>query len=224
MKRALITGGTSGIGKALSKLLEEKTIEVTAIGSKDADLSISREKVIALIHENKPDLVVNCAGFGLYGDAVKIPIKDQMRMIEVNISALLEITLEAANLLLKEGRSGTILNVASLASRFPTPGMATYGATKAFVTSFSEACDYELRKKGVRVLCSCPGMVETNFAKRAAGKEVVIRGEMSPEYVAYRIWKQIKKGRIRDIFPSYPRFFPSFLLNPVIYRSIQKRL
>ena len=224
MKRALVTGGTSGIGKALTALLRQKKFTVTALGSKHGDLSQGREPIIDLLEEKKPELVINCAGFGLYGDAVDISIEEQMRMVEVNCQTILEITLEAANLLIKEGRSGTILNVSSLASQFPMPGMATYGATKAFVTSFSEAVDYELRKKGVRVLCSCPGMVDTNFAKKAAGKRVEVEGQMPVDYVAERIWKQIESGQGKDIFPVGPKFLPSCILKPVIYRSIKKRL
>ncbi|MCH9610199.1 MAG: hypothetical protein S4CHLAM81_06870 [Chlamydiales bacterium] len=221
--RAIITGGSSGIGKAFATLLQSKKYEVIALGSKDAKLPHQTERIIDLIHQKKPDLLVNCAGFGLYGKVHELSITEQMEMVEVNCQALMELSWEMANSLLKEGRSGTIFNISSLASHFPSPGMASYGATKAFVTSFSEAMDFELKGSGVRVLVSCPGMVESRFATRAAKKRVKISGQMSPTYVANRMWRQLKRGIGRDSFPNFS-FCPKSLAKWLIYRSIQKRL
>lgn len=223
MKKAVVTGGSSGIGKAFAELLKTKNYDVLTLGSCDALLPEQTELVIDHIWKKKADLVVNAAGFGLYGNAAEISLDRQMEMVSVNCQALMEITLESVKLLLKEGRCGTILNVSSLASHFPAPGMAVYGATKAFVTSFSQAVDFEVQKRGVRVLVSCPGMVETRFASRAAGKRVKVKGQMSPAYVAHRMWQQVRRGKRVDTFPKF-HFLPAIFAMPMIYRSIQKRL
>lgn len=115
--------------------------------------------------EKGPVLLINNSGFGGYGTVDSIDLQHQLSMIDLNVKAVVELT---ARLLpvLKE-RGGDIVNVASTASFQPTPFLATYGATKAFVLNWSLALDCELQGSGVRSLCLCPGPTESNFFRRA---------------------------------------------------------
>ncbi|NGX46491.1 MAG: 3-oxoacyl-[acyl-carrier-protein] reductase FabG, partial [Chlamydiae bacterium] len=191
---ALITGASSGIGAALARLLaskkialilhgrnEQKLDELASSLSSQVDVSIlatdltKREALISLIREKVPDLVINNAGFSLYGDALESSVQEQMKIHDVNGAASLEITLEAAHALLRAKKPGVILNVSSVLGDIPSPGTAIYGASKGFVTLFSQSLDYEFAPHHIRVLVSCPGQVVTPFAARAAKKATITR-------------------------------------------------
>jgi hypothetical protein len=111
------------------------------------------------------EYVVNNAGFGMFGEAVKRDRAEQLGIISVNIRALTELSLRFANDLIKN--RGGILNVGSIAGFLPGPGMAVYYASKAYVLSFSEALRAELAPSGVRVTVLCPGPVPSEFQQRA---------------------------------------------------------
>src|SRR5580693_8214964 len=148
---ALVTGASSGLGKALCHLLAKKGVRLIVTGRNRskleelhglvhvADLAQSRDSLIKLIHEHVPDLVINNAGWGLYGDALSHTTKEQMDILEVNANAVLEISLEAARAMIKAKTEGAIVNIASGAAFFAFPTLAVYAASKAFVGSFSEA-------------------------------------------------------------------------------------
>ncbi len=109
--------------------------------------------------------LVNNAGFGLLGPAASLDRPRQLAMIDLNVRSLTELSLRFAPSLIRH--KGGILNVASVASFMPGPGMAVYHATKAYVLSFSEALHRELAPLGIRVTALCPGPVETEFMARA---------------------------------------------------------
>jgi short-subunit dehydrogenase len=108
------------------------------------------------------EVLVNNAGVGLYGFAIDQSIEKSTAMIELNVVALTELSLAFARKMAERG-SGGILNVSSTASFQPDPYFAVYGATKAYVTSFSVALACEVKSRGVRVLAHCPGPTRTEF-------------------------------------------------------------
>jgi len=110
----------------------------------------------------EPVLLVNNAGVGMHGPALEQSVEKTLAMIQLNVVALTELSLVLGRQMAKRG-SGGILNVSSTASFQPNPYFAVYGATKAFVTSFSVALARELSGSGVRVLAHCPGPTRTEF-------------------------------------------------------------
>lgn len=251
---ALVTGATSGIGYALCHLLAKQGIHLIIVGRNASQLSLleeqlqskvnvttlvadlakenDRRNVVMLIKQYAPDLVINNAGFGLYGEAISHPTDAQLEILDVNGKALLELTLEAAKKLVSQGKQGVILNVASAAAYLVAPQMAVYAAAKSFVKQASQALDFELQPKGVRVLVACPGMVDTAFATRAAGKPIKIPYlTMTPEYAAEQIWWQIQKGKQCHLFGWRTRWgvylsklFPKRWIAKIMQKSIQERI
>lgn len=253
---ALVTGASSGIGEALCHLLADKGIDLIITGRNEAhlqhvandlrhqvktlvipaDLNNPTDKTLLIkkIHELAPDLVINNAGFGLYGEALTFTTNAQVEIVNVNINALVEITLEAARTMVSNKQQGVILNVSSAAAFQSFPGFATYCASKAFVNRFSESIDEELKAQGVRVLTSCPGQVATKFRLRASqGSEPnqKIEHAMSATFAAEQIWKQIERKKPISIFNWKYRLgaflaqylMPKCLLMPLLHREIQKR-
>jgi len=111
------------------------------------------------------EIVVNNAGFGLFGNAVEMDRAEQLAMVDINVRVLTDLSLRFADSLIKH--RGGLLNVGSIASFLPGPRMAVYYASKAYVLSFTEAMRGELGPKGVRVTALCPGPVPTEFQDRA---------------------------------------------------------
>ena len=133
-----------------------------------ADLARVAGDVQAWLRDAAPGgkvLLVNNSGFGAYGKFPEPNLEHQLELIDVNIRGLVELTGRLLPTL--QARGGAIINVASTASFQPTPYMATYGASKAFVLHWSLALDEELRGSGVRSLAVCPGPTTTNFSQRA---------------------------------------------------------
>lgn len=252
---ALVTGATSGIGEAVAYLLAEKGINLFLTGRnqdklkqlKDelgrkvqvetipADLSSEKERneLIKKIYEHAPDLVVNNAGFGLYGDALAYDTSDQVKILNVDGTVVLILSLESARAMRAKDKKGVIINISSASGAMPTfPGMAVYGASKAFVNQFSTSFDYELRPYGIRVLASCPGVVATDFRSRAGGKKSgsgKTPKVMTSAFAAEEIWRQIENRKQIYIFDWKYRFltfltkyiFPTSFVSKTIYDSVK---
>lgn len=251
---ALITGATSGIGKSTAELLAQKGVNLILSGrnlqelhllqeilSKKVSVQIipadlakieERSRVIDVLHAQAPDLVINNAGFGRYGQALTYPTEEQVQILEVNGKAVLEVTLEAGRALISAKKKGVILNVSSAAAFQILPNMAVYAASKAFVSHFSQAFDFEFKAYGIRVLTLCPGMVATEFQSRAGGKiDKQQAGVMSASFVAEQIWKQVEelnplliidwKYRVLTFLSS---LLPTSWVATTVERTIAKRM
>jgi short-subunit dehydrogenase len=189
---ALVTGASSGIGaeftRALAargddlvivardasrldalarRLAKEHGVDVEVL-SADLTSKKGRAVVEARLESAEPavDLLVNSAGMGTYGKFAELPRDGEAREIRLNVLAVVQLSHAALPGLVERGRGG-IINVSSLAGHQPTPLNATYGATKAFVTSFTQALHEELRGTGVKVMALCPGFTRTEFQERA---------------------------------------------------------
>jgi len=251
---ALVTGASSGIGAALCHLLAKRGIALLMTGRDQerlqmlaeqlrtyvpvsllvADLNetMGRKTLIEKIYQHKPDLIINNAGFGLYGEALSHETKAQLEIVNVNALAVLEVTLESARVLIEAGKAGVILNVSSAADRLVFPGLAAYAASKAFVTQLSQSLDYEMRPQGVCVLAACPGMVATAFRKRASNDKNSTSSPlaMSPEYAAAQVWRQIESRQLVYIFDwktrlgiLLARFLPQKWLAQGLKKSIASK-
>ncbi|MFI0434354.1 MAG: SDR family NAD(P)-dependent oxidoreductase [Parachlamydiaceae bacterium] len=251
---ALITGATSGIGKAVAQLLGRKGVHLilsgrnqtalehlfTALSPKvnvqtiQADLSRSDQlnALIHLIRVQRPDLIINSAGFGLYGHALKYSIDEQLNMFDVNARAVLKITLEAGQALIAAKKKGVILNISSACAFHVMPSMAVYAASKAFITQCSQGLDFEFKRDGIRVLTMCPGMVATDFQSRAGGRfQEQHIGVMSAEFVAEKIWNQIEALKPLSIIDwkyrlmtTFSALIPTRWRAAIVERVISKRI
>lgn len=177
------------------------------------------------------DVLVNSAGIGLRGAATLLPVEDQIRIVDLNIRALSELTLHFLKGMAARKRGG-VLNLGSIASFTPGPGMAIYYASKGFVRSFSEALYTEMRPIGVTVTCACPGPVATEFLELSgAGKSMLFKvlPRLDADYVAERAWRGFRAGR-RLVIPGMSAkltalassVVPSTLMLPLIAR-LQRR-
>ena len=188
MKIAIVTGASSGMGRefvlqlsnyvqvdeiwaiarreqALESLKAECSVPVRPIS-----LDLCKEESFAalafLLEQAKPDvkLLVNAAGFGKFGAYHQIPLEEDCRMIDLNCKALVAVT----RIVLPHMAAGShVLQLDSLSAFQPVPFITTYGATKAFVLSYSRAMNRELKIKGVRMMAMNPGWVKTEFFNHA---------------------------------------------------------
>jgi short-subunit dehydrogenase len=192
IKSALITGASTGIGYEFAHILAADGFDVALVARDEGRLSkVAAEvkqrygrdaKVIVadlakleapqqifnrLSDENFPvSVLINNAGSGVYGPIAESDLNKDLAMLRLNMESLVALT----KLFLKpmmERREGKILNVASVAAYQPTPLLGLYGASKAFVHSFSVSLNIELNGSGVTVTALCPGTTETEFHKRA---------------------------------------------------------
>lgn len=234
--KALITGASSGIGKNMAYVLANKGIDLILVArNKDEllkikanvkvnveviELDLLKEKNVFKLYEmckdRNIDILINNAGFGLFGLFIETDLARELEMIDLNIKAYHILT----KLFLKdfvEKDNGYILNVASSAGFMAGPRLSTYYATKNYVLKLTMAINEELRQSGSNVVVSalCPGPVNTNFNKVAHG-EFSIK-EASPKYVAkYAINKLFKKKMI--IIPTFRIKLGIFLLRILPYR------
>jgi short-subunit dehydrogenase len=219
---ALVTGASSGIGEVFAKKLAERGSNlVLAARSREKlqrlrdDLSrVNGVEVLAVaVDLATPDgpkelldrilatgsfieHVVNNAGFGSAGPFVALDPFREASMVRLNADAVVVLTRGLLEPMVRAGRGGFI-NVSSVAGFQATPYMATYGATKAFVTSFSLALSAELRGSGVRMMALCPGPVPTGF-RDAAGISgpVVALAELSAERTVERGLAAYERGKV----------------------------
>ena len=198
MPRALVTGASSGIGHAFARQLASAGRDLVVVARDEerlralasecpgvdvevlpADLADQAQlaTVEARVASDDVDLLVNNAGFGTTGRFWELPVEEEAREIAVNVTALTRLTAAALPGMVAR-RDGAVLNVASIAAFSPTPGTATYGGTKAFVLSFTQALREELRGTGVKALVLCPGLTKTEFQERAGYEATGVAGRL----------------------------------------------
>jgi len=187
-RTALVTGASSGIGASCARQLAAAGTDLVVVARHADRLA---ETAAALREEHKAgvellaadltepgaraavearladrerpvELLVNNAGFGVSGSFARLPAAAAEELIQLNVVALTRLARAALPAMLERGHGG-ILNVSSMAGFVVSPGTATYAATKAFVTSFSESLHAEVRKRGVHVTALCPGFTRTGF-------------------------------------------------------------
>ncbi len=219
---ALITGASSGIGAAYAEQLAALGLDLVLVArSQDrlealaselrkegcrvetVALDLSRAQAAGKLRKAvqasgvRVDLLVNNAGFGTVGPFHRQSAAREAQEVRLNALAVLELCHAFLPAMLERGL-GAIINVASVAGFQPMPYMATYGATKAFVLSLSEALWAEYRDQGIRVQCLCPGPVDTGFFEATGNerlREAVPRGAMmTPQRVVERSLRALVKG------------------------------
>ena len=247
---ALITGASSGIGKDMSiylselgydliivsrdikKLEETKKLCKTNVEIIPCDLSLKENafKLYDKVKDKDIDLVVNGAGYGLFGNTWETDLGKELKMIELNITSLHILTKLFLIDFVKKDK-GRILNIASSAGFLAGPYLNTYYATKNYVTKFTLAIYEELRrqKSNVHISCLCPGPVETNFNK-VAGGEFAVKGLDSSYVAKYAIDKCLKNKLI--IIPGlgvklaifFNKFLPYKTSLKIVYNIQHKKV
>ncbi len=219
---ALVTGASSGIGKELARIHAMNGGDLVIVARREEELENIKAdlektykiKVVvialdlsifgagtALVNEvNKRgleiDYLMNNAGFGGYGEFYQRDLEKEKEMIRLNITSYVEITHGILQQMIKR-KKGKILNTASTAGFIPGPLQAVYFATKAFVVSFSQAIDQEVKPFGVTVTALCPGPVQTEFKNVAGMKNnPLFKRAKSARYVALIGYRAMLKGRL----------------------------
>src|SRR5438270_2361277 len=201
-RAALVTGGSSGIGLAIAQLLRDEGYDLTLVSRTPEKIEAAADKlgavaVVANVADpadcaravashrerfGRLDVLVNSAGVGIGGLVEDLDLKKLDLQLDINLRGLFLVT-QAAIPLLRETR-GWIVNLASIAGTLPTPGLATYGATKAAVIALTRSLNAELDADGIRAIAICPGFVDTPMAEWSGLEpEAMIRPEDCAEVV-----------------------------------------
>ncbi|KIO76332.1 short-chain dehydrogenase [Pedobacter lusitanus] len=228
---ALITGASKGIGKAMAKSLARSGYHLLLIARSADELqqlaqSITEQYQVN-VHYLPIDLsantaaleiadwcntqtsalsiLVNNAGYGLWGNFQELSLREQLNMLRLNIDAVIELTHHLLPVLKKQ-KQAYILNVSSTAAYQAVPTLALYAASKSFILSYSRALRYELKDSPVAVSCLCPGPTATGFSSRAgmdALAELAEKFNMSAEKVA--------ETGLKGMFKKKAEIIPGFL-------------
>ena len=213
MPKVIITGASSGIGKDIAIELAKKNYDLVLVSrdidklnkvkeqinnvqvevvSKDLSIEQNCIDLFEQLKNERIDILINNAGFGLFGEFADVSLEKELSMIKTNITATHILTKLFLQKMKKEN-SGYILNVASIAGFMPGPLMSAYYASKAYVVRLTQAIREELKKKksNVKVGLLCPGPVDTNF-NNVAGVTFNLPA-LSSKYVAkYTVNKLLK--------------------------------
>ena len=217
---AIITGASSGMGKRFVETLDEygQFDEVWAVARrkevletlpcpypvKPVALDLSDSKALdefkALLESEKPrvGLLINAAGYGKFDAVMDLPLEENLGMTDLNCRALIAMCQLTVPYMEK---GGLIINIASMAAFQPIPYIAVYGATKAFVLSYSRALNREL--KDIDVMAVCPYWTKTAFFDRAVSASGVVKKYAvmyKPEDIVAQTWKDAKKRREVSVY------------------------
>ena len=247
-RRALVTGASSGLGAAFAEALARRGFDLVIVARRRerlealadelrdrcevavqvlvADLTQAADLQAIESHvasDAALTILVNNAGFGTIGRFAALdPDRDEAE-VRLNVLALSRLTRAALPGMIARGLGG-IINVSSVTALLPGPYHATYGATKAFVNSFTEALHEELHGTGVRVQALCPGFTRTEFQERAgvASRNVPSFAWMTPEYVVEASLIGLRRGTL--VCVPGPIYQVLTTLIAVLPRSLVRRL
>ena len=237
-KTALITGASLGIGLEFARLAaddgynlvlvardEKKLMDVAQelatrygvnvrIFARDLSDVAGCDEIVAELEKTgiSISLLINNAGYGLYGAFSDASLNDTLSMMRLNMLSLTSLTRLLLPSMLSRG-DGKILNIASVAAFMPGPNMAVYYASKAYVLSFSEALSSEVRGTGVTVTALCPGPTQTGFEKRAGlGGSRLFKGSLATAHdVAVLGYKGVMTGKRLVIAGTQNRLFTTLV-------------
>lgn len=223
LNTALITGASEGIGRSLSEVFAKEGHELILVARNRQKLddlaALLSAKYSVVCHvfaidltsvNSAKELFFQIADANLHVDILvnnagmmqveKIFDADEVvlnRLMQLNVQSLVNMTRQFVGPMLARGE-GKILNLGSIASFMPTPNLSAYGATKAFVLSFSEGISEELKGTGVSVTCVCPGMTQTKMLSHAEGAEKYIPGFMKadPDTLAIDAYAALMRGEV----------------------------
>jgi hypothetical protein len=259
MATALITGASGGIGATFARELAKRKYNLFLVArSKEKlqklaqqlqdqhkiqtdilvqDLAVpgAAAQVFQATSERgfAVDILINNAGFGDYGAFCDRPLQRQTQMVQLNVTTLVEMThLYLPHM--RQQRSGSIINISSIAGFQPIPYMSVYAATKAFVLSFSESLWAENRDYGIYVQALCPGPTQTNFFRTAefptANGQTNMDNGASPEQIVHESLKAMSKnqptvvagGFSNHLITTLPRFFPRETVVGLVEKQFRK--
>ncbi len=239
MQKALITGGSSGIGFELAKIMAINGHDIVLVARDKIQLEKAKNEInsissvgvaIAVTDLSKPgsahelyrkfkndgiEILVNNAGVGLKGDFFDSELERNQDMAYLNMNSLMDLTYFFGNDFIKKKR-GKILNTASIVAFFPGPKQPVYYATKAFVRSFSRALAYNLKGSGVTVTALHPGVTKTNFFKSANASG--FKGGASAQSVAMLGYRAMMSGKIEVTHGIRNKFLTNFFVRITPYR------
>lgn len=237
--KALITGASSGLGREMARILSEKGYDIIAVARREdrltelkGELKTNVEIVVLDVSDidkckelskyaGEVDILINNAGFGVFGDFCSSDLDDELKMLDTNVRAVHILT----KIFVKEFKRrdyGYILNVSSLASFFPGPLFGAYYATKSYVLRLTQAIAEELRreKSNVKISVLCPGPVHTEFGsvaklsfgtgKEKYGKNIVLTCDKVSEYAIKKMFSG-KQVIVPGIFMKIAVFLRHFL-------------
>ncbi len=238
-KTALVTGASSGLGAVFARELARDGYAVTCVArSTDklqgllkelgsghrilvADLADrdQLQRVAADVESAGYSLLVNNAGYGIYGRFTEIPLDRQEHLMTVNMTAVVRLS----HAFLKKAAPGdALINVSSSLSLLTYPGGAVYAATKAFVTNFTESLWYENRERGVYVMALLPGVTKTNFlAVATGGRTTAVQGMRSypPEVVVKKALAALRARKAPTVISGPLYRFLTFLNTRLMSRK-----
>jgi len=223
-KTALITGASSGIGEAFAHELAARGMNAVVVARSEDRLNkladdlrtkhgvrvevvaadLSRDGAAAALRDETEkrglsiDLLINNAGFGTHGPFETLDAARDHDEVTLNVTAVVDLCHAYLPAMVARG-DGAVINVASTAAFQPVPYMAVYGATKAFVLSFSEALWGEYRGRGIRVTALCPGATETSFFGVVGTEDAAIGPKRTAQQVVATGLHAIETGRLSAI-------------------------
>ena len=219
-KTALITGASSGIGATFARTLAAKGMNMILVARNEEKLralatelakqfgirteviaaDLGRENAVQTLYEevkNKGlnvDMLINNAGFGTHGHFETLDAQRDHDEVMLNVTALVDLTHAFIPAMLSR-EDGAVINLASTAAFQPLPYMAVYGATKAFVVSFSAALAQEYRQRGIRVVALCPGATATEFFNVVGTEDAAVGAKRTPQQVVVTALQALERGQ-----------------------------